>query len=220
MTDRGGVVSSARLEAFSDGVLAIAITLLVLDLVVPEHRPGGLLRSLGEIWPSYLAYIAAFFSIGVIWLNHHAAFARVRFVDRGVLSINLLLLLFASVLPFPTAVLADAFRVGDLADQRVAIVLYGLVSTLTGAVWLLLYQYLLSADRLTHDDVAPDYFGLQRRRALAGIIGSLLAAVVGAVLSPPVGLALYVAIPLFYALTSEGVRPAPRRPSADRPPRP
>jgi len=204
---REGLATSGRLEAFSDGVLAIAITLLVLDLRLPEHRPGELLHALGAIWPSYLAYGAAFASIGVIWLNHHAVFTRIRTVDRGALGINLLLLLLASVMPFPTSVLADALRVGDLADQRAAVGLYGLISTLTAATWLLLYHHLHRNPQLAETHLPADYFGLQRRRAVTGIVGFLLATVLGVALSPLVGLALFIALPLFYAITSEGGRP-------------
>lgn len=190
-------------------MLAIAITLLVLDLRVPAHQPGRLLHALGVIWPSYLAYVAAFFYIGVVWLNHHAAFTRIRMVDRGLLATNLLLLLLTSVLPFPTAVLADAIRVGSLSDQRAAIGLYGLVSTLMAATWLLFYHYLHHSTDLAHEQVPPRYFGLQRRRAITGIIGFLLATLFGVSLSPLFGLALFIALPLFYTITSEGIKARP-----------
>ncbi|WP_162850650.1 TMEM175 family protein [Amnibacterium kyonggiense] len=205
--------SSGRVEAFSDGVFAIAITLLVLDLRVPEHEPGELLPSLGSIWPSYLAYIAAFLSIGVVWLNHHAVFSRVQSVDRGVLGTNLLLLLLTSVLPFPTSVLADAIRAGSLVDQRVAIGLYGLVSAATTVPWLLLYHHLHATPELARDGTRPGYFGAQRTRAVAGMVGFLLAIVLGVTLSPLVGLALFVALPLFYAITSEGALPRASTPA-------
>src|SRR6266566_7316784 len=86
---------SARLEALSDGVMAIAITLLVLDLRVPARdtlSDGDLASALGRQWPSYLAYVVSFLVIGIIWTNHHAMFGLVRQVDRGVLFANLLLL--------------------------------------------------------------------------------------------------------------------------------
>ena len=210
MSTRDGLATSSRLEAFSDGVLAIAITLLVLDLRVPAHEPGTLLHALGLIWPSYLAYVASFFYIGVVWLNHHAAFTRIRMVDRGLLAANLLLLLFTSVLPFPTAVLADSIRLGSLNDQRAAIGLYGLISTLMAASWLLFYHYLHHSTDLAHAHVPPVYFGVQRRRAVTGIIGFLLATLLGITLSPLFGLALFIALPLFYAITSEGIRPRPQ----------
>src|SRR5882724_8438273 len=86
-----GAMSSQRLEAFSDGVFAIAITLLVLDLVVPARGDGqrGLGTRLAAQWPSYLAYVVSFLVIGIIWVNHHAVFNRVRMVDRTVLFANL-----------------------------------------------------------------------------------------------------------------------------------
>ena len=109
----GGAVPTmrtSRVEAFSDGVFAIAITLLVLDLGVPsleEARKEGLWAALGHEWPSYVAYLVSFFVIGIIWLNHHTMLTLVDQVDRVVLFANLVLLLTVSVIPFPTRLLAD-----------------------------------------------------------------------------------------------------------------
>src|SRR6266511_2340537 len=105
-----GLMSSQRVGAFSDGVFAIAITLLVLDLGVPpreELREGGLAAALAHQWPSYLAYLVSFLIIGIIWVNHHTVFDKVRFVDRPVLFANLAVLLTTSVIPFPTHLLAN-----------------------------------------------------------------------------------------------------------------
>jgi uncharacterized membrane protein len=116
------VTSSRRLEAFSDGVFAIAITLLVLDLAVPprEHAPDGesLASALGHQWPSYFAYLVSFLVIGIIWVNHHAVFDRVRLVDRPVMFVNLALLLVVSAIPFPTHLLAEYLTAGS--DSHVA----------------------------------------------------------------------------------------------------
>ena len=101
---------TSRLEAFSDGVFAIAITLLVLDLAVPslgESERDGLWAALGREWPSYFAYLVSFLVIGIIWINHHTMLTLVERVDRPVLFANLLLLLTVSVIPFPTRLLAE-----------------------------------------------------------------------------------------------------------------
>jgi uncharacterized membrane protein len=95
------LAESNRVEAFSDGVLAIAITLLVLDLRTAGH-PGHVGGDLLAQWPTYLAYVASFIYIGVVWVNHHALFNRIASVDTGLLWCNLALLLAASVLPFPS----------------------------------------------------------------------------------------------------------------------
>jgi uncharacterized membrane protein len=93
--------SKARVEAFSDGVFAIAATLLVLDLAVP--RPGGgLLGGLLGQWPQYAAYTTSFITIGIIWVNHHAVIERLARVDRGFMFVNLVLLMFVALIPFPT----------------------------------------------------------------------------------------------------------------------
>jgi uncharacterized membrane protein len=117
-------MGKGRTEAFSDGVLAVAITLLVLDLHVDAAGHGSLLHQLAETWPSFAAYVVSFFVIGVIWVNHHALFALVDRVDRVLLFENLLLLMFVATLPFTTSTLAQFIRTGG-ADARWAVVLYG-----------------------------------------------------------------------------------------------
>src|SRR5207249_2800824 len=115
-----GVIGTARLEAFSDGVLAIVITLLVLDLRAPTTR-GSMLHELVHQWPIYISYLASFAYVGVIWVSHHQLFTRIDSVDTGLLWRNLALLLPTSVLPFPTAVLGKAFQSGSHADQRMGV---------------------------------------------------------------------------------------------------
>jgi uncharacterized membrane protein len=104
-------MSKARLEAFSDGVFAIAITLLVLEIKVPSAEGGhSLAHGLLDLWPSYAGFSVSFITIGIIWVNHHAVFATVQRVDRALLFKNLLLLLTVSFIPFPTAVMAEYLR--------------------------------------------------------------------------------------------------------------
>lgn len=98
---------SARVEAFSDGVFAIAITLLILELKVPHPGGAPLGSKLVEQWPSYAAYLTSFATIGIMWLNHHRLFQLIRRVDHSLLVLNGLLLLGISVVPFPTALMAD-----------------------------------------------------------------------------------------------------------------
>ena len=113
---------TARLEAFSDGVFAIAITLLVLEVRVPGGS-GTLAHKLGYAWPSYLGYVISFVTIGIMWANHHAVFRLIGRTTHGLVVGNLLLLLTVGFLPFPTTVLADHLRHAG-ADQRTAAVFY------------------------------------------------------------------------------------------------
>ena len=115
---RGVGMAVGRLEAFSDGVLAIVITLLILDVKVPQGARGHLGESLRDQWPQYVAYLMSFFIVGIIWLNHHATVQLLAHTDHGVQVLNLLLLLPVSVLPWPTALLAENVRDGTAADQR------------------------------------------------------------------------------------------------------
>jgi uncharacterized membrane protein len=128
---------TGRTEAFSDGVLAIAITLLVLDLNVPAEELDDLWRAILDQWPSYLAYASSFLTIGAIWLRHHGIFGRLAYVDRKLMTLNLLLLMTVAFLPFPTRLVAEAITSTDA--ERAAVIFYGasllVISILTGALW-------------------------------------------------------------------------------------
>src|SRR5215218_6609588 len=114
------MVGKGRLEAFSDGVLAIAITLLVIEIRPPVHEAGvSLASALWDQWPSYVAYFVSSLQIGVIWLNHHRMFQSVRAVDGTLLVLNVLLLMWVALIPFPTAVGADYLQ-GSASDASTA----------------------------------------------------------------------------------------------------
>jgi uncharacterized membrane protein len=123
-------VSTSRTEAFSDGVFAIAATLLVLELKIPHVEPGGLWGVLLERWPSYATYVLSFLLIGIIWVNHHAVMERIKRVNRTLIVVNLLFLMTVAVIPFPTALLGEYLRVGH--DERLAAVVYGTLMALMG----------------------------------------------------------------------------------------
>ncbi len=116
-----------RLEAFSDGVLAVAITLLVLDLHVDHSSPLSLAEQFRDEWPTFAAYVVSFFYIGVIWLNHHSLFRMATGVDRGVLVYNLILLLFVTAIPFTTSTYAEYVQ-DDGMDAKLAVLAYGVVT--------------------------------------------------------------------------------------------
>jgi TMEM175 potassium channel family protein len=198
------LAESSRVEAFSDGVLAIAITLLVLDLRTAAH-PGHVGSELLAQWPAYLAYVASFIYIGVVWVNHHALFTRIASVDTGLLWCNLALLLAASVLPFPTAELAFAMGHGTRGDKVSALVLYAVISSALAATWLIMFSYLNRHPRLLREDVTAAFFRSERLRAVAGIIAPVVPVLIG-LASPPLALLTMVAMPVFYAITAEGLR--------------
>lgn len=117
-------LTTGRVEGFSDGVLAIAITLLVLQLG-SGHAGGSLANRLSHEWPSFLSYFISFMNIGTVWLNHHRVVSRLGRIDHPFLVLNLLLLMVVSVLPFPTRVVGEQLADGTDADQRTAALLYG-----------------------------------------------------------------------------------------------
>ncbi len=204
---------TGRTEAFSDGVLAVAITLLVFDLVTPMYSRGHLDHALLSLWPSYIAFLSSFVIVGVIWVNHHAIFRQIRTVDAALNWANMALLLGAVVVPFPTKVLADALRSGDLADERAAIALYSVVTTYIAASWYVFYVVLYRQYHLADQSVERRQLRRQRVRSLIGIAAYLLATAVGFAV-PLAGLATYGIMALFYAITSEGLRGPPSERSA------
>src|SRR5438045_6602697 len=154
MGEPDGRTDVRRLEAFSDGVFAIAITLLVLDLAVParaETPVNGLAAHLGRQWPSYVAYLVSFLIIGIIWVNHHTVFDKVRFVDRPVLFANLGLLLVVSVIPFPTHLMAEYLTAGS--DSHVAAAIYSATMLAMGSAYSVLWIVITRDARLLHEHV-------------------------------------------------------------------
>jgi uncharacterized membrane protein len=137
---------TARIEAFSDGVFAVAITLLIFQIRIPPHEPpGGLLAALFNLWPSYLAFLASFMTIGVIWLNHHRLFSLILKDHDGLIVLNLMLLLVITWLPFPTALLAEHLR-GPHDDQRTAGIVYAASLLAIAVVFNVLWRYACRLD--------------------------------------------------------------------------
>jgi uncharacterized membrane protein len=184
-----------RVEAFSDGVFSIAITLLVLELAIPATQGAFLNELLGE-WVSYIAYLAAFASIGVLWMGHHTVFTRIAGVDSGLLWRNLVLLLTVSVLPFPTAVIASAYRVGTAADQAAAVVAFALVGIGSGVAWFLLIGYLARNPHLHDPHADPRFFRLTE--PLVTLVGYGIAGAIGWFVSPAIALAIFLVFPILY----------------------
>jgi uncharacterized membrane protein len=140
MVDRNDemVLRVARMEAFSDGVFAIAITLLVLEITIPPGYEGHLLTGVLSQWPSYLAYLVSFATVGAIWLSHNAITHYLHSVNTTFLRLNLGLLLLVSFLPFPTKLLAE--NLGSRGDEKVAATIYGITllaaTSLLSVLWL------------------------------------------------------------------------------------
>lgn len=201
-----------RTETFSDGVFAIAITLLVLGLVPPHTPAGGLLDGLVGLWPAYVAYVTSFTFIGVIWFNHHQAFTCVRFVDRGLHAANLAILFTTAVLPFPTVVLASTVHAGNLADARTAITFYALVSSAMCLSWIGFFWHLQRHDHLVAEEVNCAYFGYETLRYGVAVTLYLVAVVAGWLITPVVALAIFTVIPPLAWVTTEDLRGVPAHP--------
>jgi uncharacterized membrane protein len=189
------VNESRRIEAFSDAVFAIAITLLALDLTVPE--PGDFTSTLLDAWPSYLAYLATFLTIASIWIHHHAVFSRIAGVEPAVLLLNVLLLLGVSLLPWPTALIAVALQDGDRADGIAAVLVYAIASLIVGVAWTATCAVLARRPRLLVRESDAAWMGRNARQAaLSGL--PVLAACGLAFLSTLAALAVFVAIPIAF----------------------
>jgi uncharacterized membrane protein len=194
----------ARAVAFSDAVIAIVITLLVLDLRPPNTEPGHLLAGLLDEWPTYLAYAASYVYLAVIWMNHKAAFTRIREMDIGLQWMNLGILATLALVPWPTAVIAETARTGDLADEKVAVALYAIVGALLCLSWLLFFSYLARHPDLTKEEVDDSYFERERPRPLIGMVLYLAAGAAGVLIHPLIASAVFLLLPAFYAFTSHG----------------
>ena len=150
---------TTRIEAFSDAVFAIAITLLILEIKVPTQEQGGLADQLRRQWPSYLAFITSFAYIGIMWINHHRMFTHIRKCSDTLLALNLLLLLGVTVVPFPTAVVAEHLH-GP--DRRTAAILYNATFVFIAVAFNLLWRYAV-ARRLLDESVQASAANISRQ---------------------------------------------------------
>jgi uncharacterized membrane protein len=196
---------STRVDALSDGVFAVVITILVLELRLPPFEPGRALDALLHEWTTFVAFLVSFLYVGIVWMNHHALFMRVHYVDRTLLSLNLAILLTSALLPFPTHVLAEAFRSGNQWDQSVAVAFYAGVAGLMSAAWVPIFPYLRDHPRLVDPEVPSAYFHAQRLRPWTGVALYAASGLLGFV-HPAIGVLLFVVMVVFHAVTSEGVK--------------
>lgn len=192
-----GLNETARIEIFSDGVFAIAMTLLVLDLKVPRELGNrNLLHALGSEWPTYLAYVTSFLTVLIMWMSHHQLFRLIRRTDQGLLFLNGLLLLCVTFVPFPTSLVSEYVR---HKEGRTAVLVYSGTFIFIGIVFNVLWWYCSSCKKLLGEHVdprtaksiawryamGPVTYGLAFILAFVNVIGSL---------------ALILLIPLIFAI--------------------
>jgi uncharacterized membrane protein len=187
------------MKAFSDGVFAIAATLLVLDLAV--HPPGTPLQQLLHGWPGYVAYVVSFLTIGGAWLLHTALTERLTRADPVFLQINLVLLLVVAVLPFPTRLIAEAHE--ETGAVRVAVTVYGLTLLAIRLLGSALDAYARREHLYSQPDDAEEAY--ERRSLLPVVIAYVTAILVGLAL-PRVAVALYFGIAVFLVVPFGEVR--------------
>jgi uncharacterized membrane protein len=181
-------LTTQRIEAFSDGVFAIAITLLVLEIKVP-HLEGGasLWAGLGQLWSSYFGYVFSFIMIGVYWANHHHIFHLYKKSDHYFVLLNVFFLMCISFLPFPTAVLAE--YIADEQHRQAAMTFYAFGLFLPAISWLIMWLYAAGNRRLVDPNLSPAFiskttrlFLLSNAMYLAAILVSLWNGIVGLIL--------------------------------------
>jgi uncharacterized membrane protein len=188
-------MSPSRLEAFSDGVFAIAATLLILDVHVGDSDLGA---HLVHIWPSYAAYAVSFLTIGIIWVNHHTVFTQIRRVDRLFLLINVTFLMAVAFIPFPTSLIASQLHGNDLEPAALT---YGATLTITATLFNVLWIYASLDHRLLRPDAEPRVVSGISRSYLPGPF-IYLAATLVALVSPIASVVLFGVIAVFYIVES------------------
>ena len=201
---------TGRLEAFSDGVFAIAVTLLVLELRAPLpgtlHEGESLLHALLHEWPSYLAFVTSFVTVLIVWINHHNLFKMIRRTDHNLLLLNGFLLLVVTFIPFPTNVLAEYIQ---QPDARTAAIFYSGTFLVMAIAFNLLWRYTSHDGRLLARDADMQLVRVINKQFQIGPL-TYVVCVVGAAINAVAGFALVSALAVYWALP-EHLRPGPGR---------
>jgi uncharacterized membrane protein len=217
-------MDSRRAESFSDGVFAVAITVLIFNLL-PIGRDHLDYRVLGEAWPQYVAYMVSFMTIGIMWVNHHTMFGHVRLIDRPLLVLNLLLLMGIVAIPFPTALVAEHLTGPAKSGGPAATVLYGAVMIAISIFYNLIWAYLVRhadelGSRITRVMLRDSVPSLGRSPLLAkiprwsvGLAGYLAGVLLAAFVSAGAALAVYAALAAFYLFNHLPEPAGPGRPA-------
>ena len=192
-------MSTGRLEAFSDGVIAVAITLLALGLTIPTPASRhSLAQNLATEWPAYVAYVISFATIGIIWINHHASIRRLREADHFILVINLVLLMSVCVLPFTTGLMAQ-YLTHNGGEKLAAAVYAGSLLVMGLAFSLLNWYTLRSRPDLLNDGISAEQRTILLHRGLSGLLPYAVALALATV-SPYLSLAICGIVAIVYAL--------------------
>jgi uncharacterized membrane protein len=194
---RSGNYSTTRLDAFSDGVFAIVITLLVLELRVPEvdgpHLSHELVQGLKALLPKFVSFVVSFIYVAIYWVNHHQLFHSLKKADRGLFWLNNLFLMCLTFIPFPTAL------IGSYPREPVTVIFYGAAMMATAVTFILMKVYIFRGGRLV--DLTQI-----KRPALFYLVagpGLYLVAVVLAMVKTELAIAIYILIPVIYFFSGD-----------------
>jgi uncharacterized membrane protein len=187
-------MKTARLEAFSDAVFAVAITLLILEINIPEGE--HLWEQLKDQWPSFASFFVSFWVIGIIWVNHHGLLDHLKRIDRPVLYLNLLVLMTVVFIPFSTALMAEHLKPGE-SDETVAAIVYALAFLAMGLAFNVFWTYIVKHRRELGVEIPDEEV---RRMSVGFMIGTPLYAValIMAFISPAVVLIIIAAVAGYY----------------------
>jgi uncharacterized membrane protein len=200
---------TGRMEAFSDGVFAIAMTLLVFQIAVPEFAFRNLWRGIADQWPSYLGYATSFLTIGGLWMVHHGLFRRMRRANLPVMRMNLLLLMTVAFLPFPTRLVAQAIT--RTSAERPAVLFYGFTLLTISVISTLMVRYVAARPELRLEQ-APAVEVETLSRHTAPSLGFYALALILALLVPEVAAFVFLLVAVLPLLTARGGPPRVEQP--------
>jgi uncharacterized membrane protein len=194
---------TARLETFADGVMAIAITLLILEVRVPHAEGRSLWSALIRQWPSYAGFIVSFLTIGIIWVNHHHMFKLIERTTHAFLMLNVVFLMTICILPFPTALVADYVRNPD--GRAVATAVYGGAMTAIAVMFNVVWRYAGTGHHLLLPGISDEMLAKMNRDYLAGPVVYGAATLI-ALIQPYVSLAIFALLCVYWLLPGTGPR--------------